>query len=53
MGFPFENATWLGLDTAMYMGVNSNAVMIYTLDAAGICVFYAPTSFLSFTKKTL
>jgi hypothetical protein len=39
MGFPFANATWEGLEDAMYMGVNSNATLIYTLVAAGICVF--------------
>ena len=39
MGFPFENATWRGLDVAKYMGVNSNATLIYAQVAAGIFGF--------------
>ena len=39
MEFPFETVTWEGLEGAMYMGPNSNATLIYTLVAAGICVF--------------
>ena len=44
MGFPFENATWEGLEGAMYMGANSNATLICTLVAAGICVLYSGTA---------
>ena len=44
MEFPFENATWESLEGAMYVGANSNATLIYTLVAAGICVLYSGTA---------
>ncbi len=39
MGFPYDSATWDVVDGAMFMGAGSAMTGIYTLIAAGICVY--------------
>lgn len=39
MGFPFDEATWTGVDGAMYIGWGSSMPGIYTLIAALICAW--------------
>ncbi|MGE4611130.1 MAG: hypothetical protein AAED33_07025 [Paracoccaceae bacterium] len=39
MGFPFEQASWDGVEGAIYMGAGGISPLIYTLVAAAACVF--------------
>ncbi|MBL4813228.1 MAG: hypothetical protein JKX69_12940 [Rhodobacteraceae bacterium] len=39
MGFPFENATWDGLDGAMFMGWGGIMPGVYTAISVLICVY--------------
>ncbi len=38
MGFPFETATWDGVEGAFYMGAGGQMPLIYTLIGAALCV---------------
>jgi hypothetical protein len=39
MGFPYETASWDAVTGAMYMGAGGSMPMIWTLVAAGVCVW--------------
>ena len=39
MGFPYEGSAWAVVDGAMFMGWGSAMPGLYTLIAAGICVY--------------